>query len=330
MRVLVTGGTGSVGINIARRLAQEGHSVLCLSRRGGEPEAARDAFLAPVKDRVSIIAGDVGNADALERLWDQYRPTHVVHAAAVTPTPEMERAMTRAILSANLMGTVNVLDAAQRGGARRMVYISSAAVYGETAEGLAITEDVHLNAWGLYGIAKEASEKLCAYYQELHGLPTASLRVGWVYGPMERPMRDSRENMSLVHHCVRLALAGEEIRLVHLDHVRDWIYADDLAGAVSAVLQQTQLSSPVYNCAGTRGYTHRELLDTLQRVIPLRYRRVDAPEHANVPAALTRRRRGPVSIARLLTTTSYRPGVDLETGLRMYVRWVREAGAHLE
>lgn len=326
MRVFITGGTGSVGINILRRLAQDGHDVVCLSRRAGEADPARDAFLAPVSARVTLVAGDVARAGVLERVWGEYRPTHVVHAAAVTPNRVMERAMTRAIVAANLMGSVNVLDAARRGGCRRVVYVSSAAVYGEAPEDRPITEEAPLRASGLYGITKEASEKLCACYHELHGVSTASIRVGWVYGPMERPMRDSRHTMSLVFHCVRLALAGREIRLAHLDHVRDWIYAGDLARAVVALLERDETAYGVYNCAGGRGYTHRELLDTLGRVVPLRYRKVDDPEQANVPPALTRARRGPLSSERLLAVTPYRPTVDLEAGLRMYVRWVEETG----
>jgi UDP-glucose 4-epimerase len=329
MRVLVTGGTGSVGVNIVRRLAQDGHDVLCLSRRGREVDPARDAFLAPVRDRVTLVVGDVARADVIERMWDEYHPTHIVHAAAVTPTREMERTMTRPIVAANLMGTVNVLDAARRSGSRRVVYISSAAVYGETPEDRLITEEAPLDAWGLYGITKEASEKLCAYYHELHGISTASIRVGWVYGPMERPMRNSRHTMSLVFHCVRLALAGEEIRLAHLDHVRDWIYADDLARAVGALLERDETAYNVYNCGGGRGYTHRELLDTLGRVVTVRYRQVDDSDQANIPAALTRARRGSMSTRRLLATTSYRPNIDLEAGLRMYVRWAEESGPGL-
>ena len=330
MLVLVTGGTGSVGINIVRRLAQEGHSVLSLSRRGGEADPVRDAFLAPVRDRVTFIAGDVGQAEVVERLWERYHPTHVVHAAAVTPTSAMERSMTRAIVTANLMGTLNVLDAAHHFAAQRVVYISSAAIYGETEEDRLITEDDPVKAWGLYGITKEAGEKLCAYYQQLHGVSTVSVRVGWVYGPMERPMKDSRQNMSLVYHCVKLALAGKDIRLAHLDHLRDWIYADDLARAVAAILTQSQVAHQVYNCASGHGYTHRELLETLGRVMAIRYRHVDSPDQANIPAGLTCKRRGPISIQRLLSATSYRPRIDLEHGLRMYVAWAQQTDTRFE
>jgi nucleoside-diphosphate-sugar epimerase len=222
------------------------------------------------------------------------------------------------------MGTVNVLEAVRRGGARRVAYVSSAAVYGERDESVAIDESMPIKPWGLYGIAKDASEKLCAYHAHLHGTDVVSLRVGWVYGPMERPMANSRLSMSLAYECVRLALVGEEIRLAHLEHVRDWIHAEDLGRAILAVLDAPALRHAIYNLAGDRGYTHRELLDTLGRVLPVRYRQV-AEAEANVPPRQTQKRRGPLSIARLAADTGYRPRFSLEAGLRQYVEWARRA-----
>lgn len=326
MRVLVTGGTGAVGINVTRRLAADGHEVVCLSRRANEADALRDRFLRPVSARVRLVQGDVTSFARLREIFVETSPTHVVHAAAITPTPEMERAMTRKIIDVNLVGTANVLEASRLTGVRRLAYISSAAIYGETDEAVPISEEFPIHPQGLYAVAKDASEKLCGAYQAIHDLEAVSMRVGWVYGPMERPMQDSRHTMSLVYQVVRLALAATPVRLVHLDHVRDWIYADDLAQAVLVVLGQDRLQAPVYNLSGGVGYTHRELLETLRRIVPLEYQQVTDPAVANVPPQITRRRRGPASTARLLAHTAYRPRFTLEEGLRDYVRWVRAEG----
>ena len=328
MTVLVTGGTGSVGINLVRQFAMEGHRVICFSRRATEAAACRDQFLAPVRDRVVLVAGDVGRPDDLDQVWCQHHPTHVVHAAAITPTPAMERSLGPTIVAANVMGTLNVLEAASRAGAQRVLYVSSAAVYGDTDEKVPVREDTPLVGDGLYAITKQTSEKLCAHYDRLRGVQAVSARVGWVYGPMERPMPGSREQMSLVYECVRLALHGEEIRLQELNAVRDWIYAGDLARAISSLLFTDQLSHRVYNCAGPRGYRHSELLETLARVIPIRYCQSDSAHEATIPSALTRSRRGPLSIDRLLADTPYRPEIDLETGLGLYLDWVRQMNSY--
>ena len=142
-------------------------------------------------------------------------------------------------------------------------------------------------------------------------------------------MQHSRHNMSIVHSCVRLALRREEIRLAHLDCLRDWILADDLAGAVSALLTRGDAGYRVYNGAGERGYQHRELLETLGRIVPLGYRQTD-DAGANVPPFLTRRRRAPLAVGRLLDETAYRPRAGLEDGLRATVEWQRGAGAALD
>lgn len=323
MNVLVTGGTGSVGINIVRVLAEAGHRVLCLSRRAHDADPAVKRFLAPVRHGVTLVPGDVADLDALVGVVEAHRPTHVVHAAAITPTAEMEQSSATAILQANFMGTVHVLEAARRYRVRRVVYISSGAVYGETDEASVINEAAPVRPAGLYAIAKDASERTGAHLAGLHGLEWTALRVGWVYGPMERPMAGSRLTLSLVHASVRLALAGEEIRLTHVDPVRDWIHAGDVGRAVLAVLTAPALSAQTYNLSGGSGISHRALLETLARVLPLRYRQVEEAE-ANVPAALTRPRRGPMSIARLAADVGFRPSLGLEPGLRDYVEWVRQ------
>ncbi len=135
-------------------------------------------------------------------------------------------------------------------------------------------------------------------------------------------MSGSRLTMSLVHSCARIALAGQEIRLAHLDPVRDWIHAEDVGRAVLAVLETATLPSRIYNLSGGVAVSHRALLETLGRVTPVRYRQVSEVE-ANVPPAVTGPRRGPLSITRLAAETGFRPHLDLERGLRAYVEWTR-------
>lgn len=322
--VLVTGGTGLVGIHVVRALASNGHRVICFSRHALPDNSLRDAFFGTAAERVVFVTGDVRRVEDVEAAWSEHHPTHAVHAAAITPTPEMERAMSAAVVATNVAGTANVLDTACRHGAARVVCVSSAGVYGDTADDAPIEETSPLRGHALYAITKQTAERLCEYYERLYAVPIITVRVGWVYGTMERPLTGSREQMSLVYECARLALNNEEIRLHELDPVRDWIDADDLARAVMSLLFTDRLPHRVYNCAGPRGYRHAELLDTLARIVPVRYRRSPDLETPNVAPALTRWRRGPLSIERIVADTDYRPAVDLERGLRRYVEWVRE------
>ena len=135
-------------------------------------------------------------------------------------------------------------------------------------------------------------------------------------------MTASRQGMSLVYLIVNLAKVGEEVRLVHLDHVRDWIYAGDLANGVVLLLDRSGLKHYVYNLSAGRGYAHRELIEELNGIIPVRYWQTSERE-ANVPSSVTAKRRGPMSIERLEADTGFRLNFGLYEGLRRYVEWVR-------
>jgi nucleoside-diphosphate-sugar epimerase len=311
-------------------LASRGHDVVCAAPDADQNDPARDSFLAPFRNKVVLRRLDVTQRQELDDLIARHSPRHIVHAAAITPTQEIESSKPGEVLSVNVMGTLNALEAGRRALAGRFVYISSAAVYGDGDEAASLTEDMPTNPKGLYAISKDASERLCTHYNAAYGTDTVAMRVGWVYGPMERPMPSSSWDMSLVYHFVRLAMASQEIRVTRLKHIRDWICSLDLAQAVCHVLEQPRLPSRCYNLSGGRGYSHRELLDSLSKVIPVRYRHTDDREQANVPFQDTRRRRGPTSIDRILSETQYRPRLDLVRGLRLYVRWVRSAQRRLE
>ena len=321
MNVLVTGGTGFIGANVVRHLASEGHQVLCVSRQVGGLEPELERFWGPVRDRVAAIACDTTDPDSVDEVFARYRPSHVVHAAAVTAGRSVPSA--QQINRVNVSGTVNVLEAAESHAVRRVLVISSAAVYGQTAEEVAIEENAPLRGTGAYARTKIESERLCVSYRlDPNHIDAVIVRLGWTYGAMERPMPGTRETMSLVHDVVRLALDGEEIRLAHLEPVRDWASIDDIAQALGALLTRNGLRRHIYNLSGGVGVSHRQLLSTLARIVPISFREVPK-EEANIPSSATEKRRGPLSIQRLINDTHLSPMSDLESGLRRYVRWVR-------
>ncbi len=321
MNVLVTGGTGFIGANVVRHLASEGHRVWCLSRQVGGLEPVLEQFWAPVRARITTITGDITDSDSVDEAFARCRPSHVVHAAATTSGRSVSAA--RHIIRVNLSGTINILEAADAHAVSRVLFISSAAVYGQTAEEVAIEEDFPLRGTGAYARTKIASEGLCELYRlDLNRIDAVIVRLGWTYGPMERPMPGSRTTMSLVHQIVRMALSGEEVRLAHLGHVRDWASVDDVSRALGALLTRSELPRHIYNLSGGVGVSHRQVLSTLALIVPVSFREVPI-EEANIPSSSTEKQRGPLSIERLVHDARLAPTTDLEGGLRRYVRWLR-------
>ena len=325
MNVLVTGGTGFIGSNVVRHLASEGHQVWCLSRQVGGLEPVLERFWAPVRTRITAIAGDITDSRSVHEVFAQCRPSHVIHAAAASSGHSVSAP--RRIIRVNVLGAINVLEAASAHSVGRVLHVSSAAVYGQTEEDIAIEENAPLCGTGAYARSKIATENLCELYRlDMNCVDAVIVRLGWTFGSMERPMPGSRETMSLVHQIVRLALSGREIRLAHLEPVRDWASVDDVSGTLGTLLTRSCLRHHIYNLSGGVSVPHRRLLSSLARIVPISFREVPI-EDANIPSSSTEKRRGPLSIERLVQDARAAPMSDLEEGLRRYVRWLRqEAG----
>jgi len=319
MRTLVTGGTGFVGSNIVSRFAALGNDVVAMDTT--PPDGQLERFWKSEADRIRFIQADVTDGQLVGKILDDENIDSVVHAAAITSQTSPDSLSH--LLRVNLVGSVSVLDAAlEVPSVRRLVCISSGIVYGPSSEGQAIPEDFTLVPTGPYAVSKYMSETLARYAATGAQFQTAVLRLGWVYGPMERPT-SSRSRMSTIWELCHHALAGQEIRINNVDATRDWVHSMDVAGATYAALRLPDLSHSVLNVSGGRGFTTQEVLQLLKEEIPgLRW--LQTPEaRANI-IVNTRNRRGHLDIRQLLQTTEFTPTFDLRSGLRAYVKWLRD------
>jgi len=324
-RVLVTGGAGFVGVHLVRGLAAAGWDVVATARRA--PDALTSAFLAPVADRVAWLQGDVNDAPWLTARVGEQRPDAVVHAAAVTPTAEVERDATRLVIDTNLTATVTVLDAVRAHGVPRLLVASSTGVYARdgdagtrAARHAPRREDEVLEPRNLYAVCKLASERLLTAYAEIHGLQAASLRIGSVYGPMERATL-SRSGLSLVAGLVAAAAQGRHLRVSHPEVGRDLIHAHDVAAAVVALLQAPGWRWQLYNVASPVAHTLGEVLDRLAAASDLTW---ESSSVGVADLALTpERHRDAVDLSRLTADAGFAPRVPLADGLAHTLAWQR-------
>lgn len=321
MRVLVTGAIGFVGINIVRCLAKEGDRVIALYR--SPPDRAALDFLAGLEDQVTLSPGDVEDAEGLSELVREQQANAIVHAAAVTPLIETERAMPVRIMQINFMGTLHVLEAARINNIRRMVYVSSNGLYGQIADlTQPVKEDRVPVAGNLYSIAKIASEATCRRYQALYGMEIVSGRVCATYGSMERPTR-SRQGMSAIHAMAQAVLERQILRVRGLSVARSWTHVEDVAHALTAMLKAPRPAYSTYNISYGQAYTLRQVLDVFQNVEPtFRYEVVEEGEAADI-AYDESRQRGSMDITRLRQDIGYEPRYDLESGICAYMNWLR-------
>jgi UDP-glucose 4-epimerase len=239
---LIFGGAGFVGLNIAERLLTAGGNVRIFDRQAIPPDAAR--WFARLPGTLEYVQGDVTDP-AYVRSAVATGTDAIIVAHAITAGPEREARDAATILSVNLASIVPILETARDRGVRRIVNLSSAAVYGATAFAKPeLTEDDQPQPQGLYGITKLASEGVGVRLAALWGLDFVSLRLSAVFGPWERAT-GVRDTLSPQHQILAALDAGEPALLARPGS-RDWIYAVDVAEAVERVVSSDHLPAALY------------------------------------------------------------------------------------
>lgn len=322
MKILVTGGDGFVGANLVAELARAGHPVVAAHRRPFDG-SVRMALLAGGGPPPEFAPCDVTDAGMVDDLFVRFRPTHVVHAAAITPDGRTELDAADRVVATNELGTLAVLRAAARQGVARVLLISSSGVYAGGGPGVLLDEQAPLcEPCGLYAATKLAAERLCDWATYRFGLDTRVVRLGPVYGPFERPTA-SRHNLSAVHIATDLALAGRPLRCLAPSYSRDWIHGRDAARAVVGVLLSSSLSHRRYNLAG-EPVTMARLLAAVVAAIPgATIEWVDTPEDATLPSSLAPSGFRNMDTGRLRSDTAFRPTIGIEDGVRDTAEWLR-------
>jgi len=299
MLYLVTGGAGFIGSHLTDRLLADGHGVRILDNFSTGKRAN-----IPASGRVSVIEGDVADfATVLAAMQDVDR---VFHEAAIASVPETV-GNPLASAQVNYTGTLNVLEAARRTGVQRMVFASSAAVYGDLP-GLPKQEDMPLRPLSPYAVDKLASEHACKIYTQLHGLETIALRYFNVFGPRQDPSSTYSGVISLFNDCLqqdrRPRIYGDG------EQTRDFVYVADVVTANLCAMENAQATGQACNIATGSTVTINELLRTLCRI----QGRPFEPDY--LPARSADIRHSCADIRRAGEQLGWSPGIGLESGLR--------------
>ena len=320
MATLVTGGTGFVGSNVVKVLAQRGHDVVSLDI--APPDAMVHKYLDPWKDTVSWVQADILNRDTLKEAAASHDIQKIVHAAVYTGTrADIEKMDSHRVVDINTRGTLNLLDLARQLSVKRFLYVSSGGVYaGERLPNEPLREDMSLFPINLYDITKYACEMLTKRYGDLHGFGTVSVRLSAPYGPMER-VTGHRAVMSQVYDWTGRALRGEVIDSSRVTPDRDFTYVMDTATAICTVLDAPTLKHNIYNIGRGRKVSLSEVIAAMKRAYP-KVKFADSEAAADETSA-PKSGRGPMDISRL-RELGYEPEHDIEAGLRKYFAWRKE------
>lgn len=223
MRVLVTGGAGFIGSWTVAELSKRGHDVIATDK---------------VVDS-GIVQTDITDLEAVLRLFDQAKPDAVVHLAAIsgsTGKNEIEQSLRQAHqnFQVNTLGTANVCEASRKSGVKKLIYMSSFAVYGRTGpDRLPITPDTPISLEHAYATSKYAGELVVRNYSEDFGISSTIFRTPFVVGEFQK-------ERNVVKEFIEAAVGGEElVTFGDGRHVREFIHPLDLVKAYEIAIMQS-------------------------------------------------------------------------------------------
>lgn len=291
---VVTGAQGFIGRHVTLGLRDQGWTVVGVDR------------LAPAEDQVPVGSVRQEQCDVTSRRFGRlvmnWSPDLLVHLAAQSSLAAMQRDPAGALRD-NVIGTAAVLEACQRAAVPRLVFASSAAVYGRSSV-LPVTEDSPLQPSSAYGWSKLAGEQLIARASANAGLSAAILRFGNVYGPGQ----ENKDDPGVVSRWLGLLLSGQPvpIRLAGRP-TRDFVYVKDVSEAVSAAAE-SQVSG-AFNIASGRETSLAELFDLMAGLVGV------APERVSYHAPAGEIDRSVLNPGAAERAFNWQPATPLETGL---------------
>lgn len=318
MPVLITGGTGFVGLNVADALLAAGTDVVVFGQALPPPE-----LVAPLQRRpaaLTVETGDIRDGAQLRDILARHRIDRVVHGAAVTASLDRERTQARLILDVNAGGTIELLEAALRQGVSRIVSLGTGSVFGtHDPDGPDLDEQRDSPVpENLYGISKYAAERIAIRYRETRGLDLCVARLGVVFGRYEYDT-GVRDTLSVPFRLLHAAEAGQAVRVRRV-LPDDWVYASDVADAIVRLLGAPRLQ-PLYHVSGGRRWSVADWCARLKEAFPrFSFALVDDDADADIGVPAPRRR--PLfSIARLRADTGYAPRFDPAAAFADYIAW---------
>ena len=265
MRVFVAGGAGYIGSTTAAALLAAGHDVTVY-------DALERGHRQAVPDGVRLIQGDIGDAEALRRALATARFDAAMHLGAFIEAGESMRDP-GSFFANNVAGSVTLINALLEAGVERLVFSSSAGVYGEP-DVIPIPEEHPLRSVNVYGETKLLVERMLRWYSERCGLRWVALRYFNAAGATTDRGEDHDPETHLIPIVLQVPLGTRDVLTIFGDDyptrdgtcVRDYVHVLDLARAHILALGQCDRGSGAFNLGNGQGFSNMEVVEAARRV----------------------------------------------------------------
>jgi UDP-glucose 4-epimerase len=303
--ILITGANGFIGSHTTLLMESLGHQVVPIDVVPRSP----DLSLLGIKAPSHIM--NVTDAATFRALCEKEKPTHIFHAAH----PPRDESPT--VLNYCYHAMTNILEAAKELKIQRVVYSSSASIYGQLKkpDGSLVKEEdaVTIYPTYFYRAAKTVSEWMGDFYKEKHGVDFVALRYSSVYGPglyRSIPLE------------LKKGILGQPCRPFLTRPLDDLIYIDDVVEAVGRALFADKPLSRAYNIGLDKTYVSEDLTRAIQKALPdLKF---EIGQHPNAAEVAPHRMRSPLDISLAKRELGWAPQIYLEEGIAKLAKWLEE------
>lgn len=339
--LFVTGAAGFIGSNLVKRLLHDvkGATIIGIDNMNSYYDIRLKQFRLDELNRIDgingnqwiFLKGDIADKDAIDDIFEQYKPAVVVNLAAQAG---VRYSITNpdAYIQSNLIGFYNILEACRHNPVEHLVYASSSSVYGSNKKVPYSTDDKVDNPVSLYAATKKSNELMAHAYSKLYNIPSTGLRFFTVYGPAGRP------DMAYFGFTNKLR-EGKTIEIFNFGNCkRDFTYVDDIVEGVVRIMQgapekqqgEDGLPLPpyaVYNIGNNSPENLLTFVDILQQEL---IRAKVLPEDYDFEAhkKLVPMQPGDVPVTYADTSAlerdyGYKPSTSLRDGLRAFAEWYK-------
>ena len=318
MDILVTGGAGYVGSVVTEELVKQGHRAIVFDNLSRGHRGA-------VSPEAQLIIGDIREVKDLEKAFSKFKIDAVMHMAADTVV-EYSMINPKGCFQNNVIGGVNLLDAMIKHGVLKIIFSSSAAVYGDP-QGIPIEEDHPKNPVNPYGDSKLMFEHILGWYGSAYGLKHISLRYFNAAGASELLGADHRPATLLIPNVLKVALNKKNpVSIFGYDYptkdgtcIRDYVHIVDIARAHTLALRKLEeLSGRAYNLGSSDGYSVLEVIEVARSVTKVEIPVKICSRRAGDPAAIV------ASSSRAKAELGWKPEfTEIETIIDSAWRWMK-------
>ncbi|HEY2598408.1 MAG TPA: SDR family NAD(P)-dependent oxidoreductase, partial [Candidatus Dormibacteraeota bacterium] len=308
-RVVVTGAGGFIGSHLTERLVNLGASTTAFLRYNSRSDVGLiDECPAEVRSEIHVAWGDLGDPDSVRLAL---RKADVVfHLGALVGIPYSYEAP-RQYVDANVLGTLNVLEAARAGDVGRVVHTSTSEVYG-TPLYTPIDEKHPLQGQSPYSASKIGADKLAESFWRTYKLPIATLRPFNTFGPRQSAR-------AILPTIIRQALKGSEIRLGSLTPIRDMNFVGDTVDGFIRIASSDAALGRVVNIGSGRGLTVGEMVESVSKALEKTIAVVGDPDRVRPPNSEVEALIADATLAhQLFEWSSVTP---FEEGLKRTIEW---------